>query len=501
MSQFARWFFASLKQSACLTAGRVAAIVVLTSTGLGWLWPLAVYAATTITVTVTTDELQQDGDCSLREAVQSVNTGQQFDRCGPRTHNDSLPAGPYLISLNTGDYSLSRTGPGENANSTGDLDLLTSVTIQGVSAALTRINGSALDRVLDIDPTDAATITVTLANLTIENGLAPGGTNETDGGGIRNQDDTLHVRDSIINDNTVQLGATVGSGGGIANTGGTVHITNTVISNNRLVNGSGGGIYNNLSGTVTISGSTISGNRASIASGFSSGGGISNINSSMDIMNSAISNNEADGFGGGISNFSSAMNIANSTITGNRTDGSGGGIRNSGALSITHVTISGNTADFDGNDTGSGGGIFSQVTNPVLKAVIISNNTDNSPQGGSITPDGYGSFSTAGYNMIGNLTSMTGITDSVNNDRVGVNPLLGTLTGSPAYFPLQASSPAIDQIPAANCTFISSSGSLLFNNGDPVTFAQNGKSRPSNGQCDIGAFEGPDILFIPFVQK
>jgi CSLREA domain-containing protein len=149
------------------------------------------------------DELQPDGDCSLREAVQSVNTGQQFDNCGPGTHNDPLPTGPYLISLKSGDYTLLRTGAGEDNNSTGDLDLLASVTIQGASAALTRINGGAIDRVLDIDPTTAATITVTLANLTLENGLAPAG---TDGGGIRNQGDTLHVRDSIINDNTIQLG-------------------------------------------------------------------------------------------------------------------------------------------------------------------------------------------------------------------------------------------------------------------------------------------------------
>jgi hypothetical protein len=252
---------------------------------------------------------------------------------------------------------------------------------------------------------------------------------------------------------------------------------------------------------VTISNSTISGNRASIASGFSSGGGIANVSSSMDIMNSTISTNEADGFGGGISNFSSAMNIANSTITGNRTDGSGGGIRNTGTLSMTHVTISGNTADFNGDDIGDGGGIRSQIASPVLKAVIITNNADNSPQGGSIMPDGLGDFVSAGYNMIGNLTGMTGIADSVNNDRVGVDPLLGTLTGSPAYFPLQPASPAIDQIPATACTFISSSNNLLFNNADPVTFAQNGKSRPSNRKCDIGAFEGPDMVFIPLAQK
>lgn len=116
-------------------------------------------------------------------------------------------------------------------------------------------------------------------------------------------------------------------------------------------------------------------------------------------------------------------------------------------------------------------------------------------------PDGRGDFISAGYNIIGDLTGMTGISDMVNNDRVGVDPLLGGLTGSPAYFPLQPASPAIDQIPAAACTFISSGGNLLFNNSAPVTFAQNGMFRPSNNMCDIGAFEGPVMVFLPVVLK
>jgi hypothetical protein len=481
----------------------MAGIIIVVYACFGLLWPLKVYADTTIPVTVIIDELLHDGDCSLREAVQSVNAGTQYDSCGPGAHNDALPSGPYVISLNSADYSLSLVGVGEDNNSTGDLDLRVSVTIQGTEAALTRINGGAVDRVLDIDPSAVATITVTLTNITIENGLAPAG---TDGGGIRNQGDTLHVRNSIINDNTIQLGADVtqiGSGGGIANIGGALHITSSIISNNRLVNGSGGGIYNSLNSRVTISNSTITGNRASIASGISSGGGISNISvgGGLDIMNSTISNNESDGFGGGISNFFSTMNIANSTLTGNRADRNGGGIRNSGALSITHVTITGNIADFDGDNSGDGGGIHSVINSPVLKAVIMTNNVDNSPQGGSIMPDGFGNFISAGYNIIGNLTGMAGITHTVNNDRVGIDPLFNALTGSPAYFPLQPASPAIDQIPAAVCIFISSNGNLLFNNADPVIFAQNGKSRPSNNKCDIGPFEGPEMIFIPLILK
>ena len=464
--------------------------------------PFVVFAAATITATEIRDELLQDGDCALREAIQSINTGVQFDQCGPGVHGQALPAGPYVINLLVNDYTLSLAGTGEDANSTGDLDVNVSVTIQGVSAAQTSINGGAIDRILDIDPTNSANITVTLANVTVENGLAPVA---TDGGGIRNQGDALYVRNSIINDNTIQLGngaGEIGSGGGIANIGGIVHIVNSSLTNNRLVNGGGGGIYNYLGGTVTISNSTISGNRASIASGFASGGGISNSsNSAMDIVNSLITDNEADGFGGGLINFTATMNIANSTVTGNRADSSGGGIRNTSALSMTHVTITSNIADFNGDDTGDGGGVDARLGETVLKAVIVVDNKDNSPPSGSVVPDGRGNFISAGYNIIGDVTEITGIINGVNNDRIGIDPLLGPLTGSPGHFPLQPTSLAIDFIPATACTFISSGPPLLITNGAPVTTSQNSVARPSNKGCDVGAYEGPHFSFSPIVLK
>lgn len=462
--------------------------------------PATVFAAATITATEIRDELLQDGDCALREAIQSINTGVQFDQCGPGVHGQPLPTGPYVITLLANDYTLSRAGADEDANSTGDLDVNVSVTIQGVSAALTSINGGAIDRVLDIDPTNAANITVTLANVTVENGLAPVATN---GGGIRNQGDTLQVQNSIIDDNTIQFGTgagQIGNGGGIANSGGVMHIINSAITNNRLVNGGGGGIYNELGGTVTIDNSLISGNRASVASGFASGGGVSNSsNSTMDIVNSLITDNEADGFGGGLINFTATMNIANSTVAGNRADSSGGGIRNTAALSMTHVTITNNIADFNGDNTGDGGGIRSQFGETTLKAVIVVDNIDNSPPSGSVAPDGFGDFVSAGYNFIGDVTQMTGFINGVNNDRIGLDPLFGPLTGSPGHFPLQPTSPAIDFIPAAACTFISSGPPLLITNGAPVTASQNAVSRPSNWGCDVGAYEGPHFTFVPIV--
>ncbi|MCB0227523.1 MAG: hypothetical protein KDI02_27755, partial [Anaerolineae bacterium] len=51
--------------------------------------PFVVFAAATITATEIRDELLQDGDCALREAIQSINTGVQFDQCGPGVHGQA----------------------------------------------------------------------------------------------------------------------------------------------------------------------------------------------------------------------------------------------------------------------------------------------------------------------------------------------------------------------------------------------------------------------------
>jgi CSLREA domain-containing protein len=51
--------------------------------------------AAAIVVDTFDDELNADGDCSLREAIQAVNTNLAFDRCtsGGRSSTITLPAG------------------------------------------------------------------------------------------------------------------------------------------------------------------------------------------------------------------------------------------------------------------------------------------------------------------------------------------------------------------------------------------------------------------------
>lgn len=93
-----------------------------------------------INVTTTTDELNNDGDCSLREAIESANKDTVIDNCLPGGSGSDVIVlyGTYLISI---------PGLNEDDNLTGDLDIYESVTILGVVSATTIIDGGGLDRI------------------------------------------------------------------------------------------------------------------------------------------------------------------------------------------------------------------------------------------------------------------------------------------------------------------------------------------------------------------
>ena len=104
----------------------------------------AAFAATTITVTSTADDLTVNGNCTLREAVKAANTELAVDAC-------PAGSGADTISLPAGTFTLALAGAEEDANATGDLDVLASVTIEGASATTTIVDANGLDRVFDVD--------------------------------------------------------------------------------------------------------------------------------------------------------------------------------------------------------------------------------------------------------------------------------------------------------------------------------------------------------------
>jgi CSLREA domain-containing protein len=344
------------------------------------------------------------GVCTLRAAIQEANA----------------LAGPDVIKLKTGLYMLKIAGISENACATGDLDITDDLTITGTGAKKTFINGGKLDRVFHVIDPLLDGISVTIADMTIENGVATddgyGDTNYVIGGGILNESgsSTLALKGITLSHNTAS-GGVDGRGGGIYNSG-TLRITKSLLSNstlsdNAVTGGSsgveGGAIYNNA-GTLTIKATTIFNN---IVSGpnVGYGGAIGNW-SILEIRQSTISNNTVSvqgvyGGGGGISNHGT-MTIIQSTISNNTAQGGvsghGGGISNSGDLTITTSIISSNIAR---GPFASGGGISTYWGNVVITGSTLSNNaasavSGNPGMGGGILLGDYTTVTVQGASKI-----------------------------------------------------------------------------------------------------
>lgn len=387
--------------------------------------------ANTITVNTTADEVNNDGDCSLREAILSANGDTAVDNC-------SAGSGADVITLPPGTYTLSLAGTGENAAQTGDLDLLGSVTINGGGLNNSIIDGADLDRVFDV----RSGAQVTINDLTVRNGSS------TSGGGI-NVSGALTLSDSRVTGST-----STGFGGGIS-----------------------------ASGTVTVTHSRIDGNQAS------GGGGIFISFTPAFVINSEISSNTATGVGGGVYS-SGALNLVNSTLSSNSAEDGGGGLAvvESNNNRLYNVTISNNTADSDGDDNGDGGGIL-LVGGTTAVNTLVSGNTDNSP--GQKHPDCSGSLNSQGYNLITNITGCN-ITGTTTGNLTGVDAILGPLQnngGATLTHALLAGSPAINAGNPGGCR--DHNDLLLGTDQRGFSRPANGSLLCDIGAYEAGASEAP----------
>jgi CSLREA domain-containing protein len=449
------------------------------------------YAAT-ITVTTFDDNLANNNDCSLREAIQAANTDSSIDACPAGNGADD-------IKLLAGTYILSIVGAGELANQTGDLNLTSDMTIQGIDANTTRIDASQIDRAISIHSGAVVRLfgieiqhgasasnggglyndhgVLTLDQVTVANNVAGG-----NGGGIYNDHGTLSLVGGL-RDNTAN-----GNGGGVDNNGGTLTIISSQINNNNI-QGDGAAISNNA--TLTLNKVWIHDNTT--FGGY--GGNIYNQGTAI-ISLSSIHNGYAHKDGGNIysgdTSGLSSLSIETSTIAQGLATVNGGGIFNDGALSLTNVTVATNGAvDGDGiynveatqalslvNTTvvsntnppvGPGEGLFTGAAPLSLKNTLIAY---NGSQG-----DCFGSMLSLGHNLeynilpFGDSCSLTATGDITSSA-----PLLGPYQdngGSSWSYALLPNSPALN------------AGS---NVGCPAT-DQRGFARPHGPACDIGALE------------
>jgi hypothetical protein len=265
---------------------------------------------------------------------------------------------------------------------------------------------------------------------------------------------------------------------------GTVAISDLTISNGKA--GGGGGL-NNL-GTLTLTNVTVSGNSVG-SNGLTPafGGGIHN-NGTLTLTNSTVTGNRTAGgvpsSGGAIAN-AGTMTLSNSTVSGNNAQTRGGGIFNGGTMTSNNSTITNNRSDSDNSGGEQGGGIYRNGGTVTLKNTIVS---DNFRGTGTTRDDVSGDLdATSSFNLIGDGTNMTGISNGSNGNQVGtagspINPLLaalGNYGGPTQTHALLPGSPAID---AGDNTFANNVGLTTDQRGG-------GFNRFVNTTVDIGAFE------------
>jgi hypothetical protein len=251
----------------------------------------------------------------------------------------------------------------------GELAVTKGLDIEGLGANKLTISGNGSGRVFDI----SGGATVTIADLTITNGLADHGgaiLNEAGanltlddvtlsnnqasgglgGGAIFNDSGaSLSVKDSSLTNNqantAVNFDPTTGGGGGGAifnNFGASLSLTDSDLSGNQAIttvgfDNFGGAIYN-LGGTATITDCTLENNQVSsdgsstIFNGSGGGAVESSIGATLTVTDSRFTNNQAisaagghNAVGGALDNeVASTATISNSRFSNNRAIGSGG---------------------------------------------------------------------------------------------------------------------------------------------------------------------------------
>jgi hypothetical protein len=286
---------------------------------------------------------------------------------------------------------------------------------------------------------------------------------------------SINIVDTLLESN--RSGVT----GGALTTFGYVSITGSTLRDNEA-GYAGGGVQSHTRSEVTISSTTIADNRARRGGGLNSDGLIG-------ISDSTIAGNQATEWGGGLQNNGQGW-MSNTTVSGNTAELFGGGILNHGGLHVTAATITNNMAGQRGGGLRNDGGTLN-----IGLSLISGNQSSLGAEGDNLNGGQMSSMANLwGYGglprVAGFVPDAADIVPAAELSSI-LRPNLADLGGPTQTHGLMPESPAVDALLSSLCT-----GSYD-QRGEPRNV--DGDGRPSERECDIGAFEQQTVTHRLFM--
>ena len=235
-----------------------------------------------------------EGTCTLRAAIQQAN---------------ALTGTSDTINLPAGIYALTRAGLAENGAATGDLDVTDPVDIVGPDRESTTIDAKGLDRVFHILGVTNASI----QGVTIRGGAMgdPTFPDYLGGGVLVENGSSLDLSDCAVISNDANAGGGIYTLPSSQLTASDCSFRNNSALDLGFTNAEGSAILDQ--GTLDLDRVEISANHGSVATGAV----VSSNATSASIRNTTISNNQD----AGLRTQNTELDLENSTIYGNAADG------------------------------------------------------------------------------------------------------------------------------------------------------------------------------------
>ncbi|HQZ20730.1 MAG TPA: choice-of-anchor Q domain-containing protein [Thermoflexales bacterium] len=314
-------------------------------------------SAATIVVNDPVDVMGVNGACSLREAITSINIGAPINIDCPNMVVQPFGTNDTInLTVNT---QIAINGASEDANLTGDFDILQPVVINAagpiagpvpamcaIAPAMPApcVSAAARDRVFDVYAPN-----VVFNNFSIVGGDAP----SPEGGGAIRINGPSPILAGDLKLSGMMVGRSFanimpGMDGGIIWNNSKLTADSSFIFQGRASQ-FGGGIYNTNLGSITLNRTVVSSNMADI-----NGGGVYNTGTASALGKSKIYSNTATSNGGGVYNASLALAEFVDTEIYLNAANAGLGLYNVGTFAGWTMLIYSNTAAV----TSNGGGIY-----------------------------------------------------------------------------------------------------------------------------------------------